>query len=187
MRRFFLSVVPVWAAVSFLFSLPVVAQETKLGAEMRRERERLAEKCRGFAFKALADCGAAIITDHPFHLAVGSLAPQNGFGLGLAFVAPQWKPNDDWRINLSADVLGTPSGAWRAGSYAKFVNTRVGDVVVTGPGGGTSSGDALPRPYPTLTLYSQVTSLPKLSYYGLGNETSLGEHALFLTGVVARR
>jgi hypothetical protein len=155
------------------------AQEGKIAAEVRREGERLAEHCSGLAMKELVSCGSTIVTDHPFHLAVGSLAPQNGFGFGGAFVAPQWKPNDDWRINWSADAVAALSGAWRAGAYAKFINSRVGEIGVTGPGGGTATAAALPRPYPTLTIYAQITSLPTVAYYGLGNDTAASDRTLF--------
>ena len=119
MNRLVLATACAWAATACLIS-PAFAQESKpqegkLGADLRLEGAALASKCDDVAPKKLIDCATTLITDHPFHLAIGSLAPQNGFGFGLAFVAPQSKPNDDWRINWSADVVGTPSAAWRAG------------------------------------------------------------------------
>jgi hypothetical protein len=167
------------AAALCLPTVSAAAQESKLGADFRRQRERLAEKCGELSFKRVVDCGAAVVTDHPFHLAVGNLAPQNGFGFGLAFVAPQSKPNDDWRINWSADVVGAPSGAWRAGVYAKFVYSHVGEIVVTTPGGGSSPSESLPRPYPTISVYGQMSSLPQLSFFGVGNDSSLDGHARY--------
>jgi hypothetical protein len=166
-------------AVALLLSVRAAAQETTMGAELRRERERIAEKCREFSFAKIADCAATFVTDHPFHVAVGSIAPQNGFGAGLAFVAPQWKPNEDWRINWSADAVGTPSGAWRAGAYARFVSTRVTGITATGPGGGTPAAEALPRPYPAIAAYGQVTSLPTVFYFGLGNDTARTDRTAF--------
>jgi hypothetical protein len=154
-------------------------QESKLAADLRHQRERLADKCGHFGGKTIVDCGATLVTDHPFHLAIGSIAPQNGFGLGVAFVAPQSKPNEDWRINWSADAVGTPSGAWRAGAYATFVRTHVGAIGVTGPGGGTAPGEAQPRPYPTIKTYVQTSTLPALAYFGAGNESSVDGRALF--------
>lgn len=166
-------------ALSLMIATPSLAQESKFGADFRRERERFGEKCGDFTAKKVIDCAAALVTDHPIHLAVGSLAPQNGLGFGVALVAPQLKPNDTWRINWSADAVGTPFAAWRTGAYLKFVRTNVGEVVVTGPGGGTPAGEALPRPYPTISAYGQVTSLPNLFYYGLGNDTALDGRAAF--------
>jgi hypothetical protein len=176
--RSFLRVAVAWTLVAALAG-PALAQESKIGAEVRREGERLAEKCGSFSAKSLIGCATTLITDHPFHLALGSLAPKNGFGLGLAFVAPQSKPNDDWRISWSADAVGTSSGSWRAGAYAKFVNTNVGGIEVTGAGGGTSTADALPRPYPTITVYGQATSLPTLATFGLGNDSSSADRVEF--------
>jgi hypothetical protein len=165
-------------AAVLLAAAPASAQESKLAAEVRRERDRLTEKC-GLTFKKLMGCATTIVTDHPFHLALGSLAPQNGFGLGLAFVAPQSKPNDDWRINWSADAVGTFSGGWRTGVYAKFIRTRVEAPVPTAAGSGTDAGEALPRPYPTMTVYGQVTSLPKVAYYGLGDDSRSEDRSVF--------
>jgi len=150
---------------------PPQQDETKLGADFRRERERFGEKCNGFTAKSLMGCATTLITDHPLHLAVGSLAPQNGFGFGGAFVPPQMKPNDSWRINWSADGVATPGGAWRAGAYATFVYTNVGGIDPTGPGGGTDPGDVPLHPYPTIGVFAQSTSLSKIFYYGLGNDS----------------
>ena len=153
--------------------------ESRLAADLRLQGDRLAHNCGEFALKKVIGCATGIITDHPFHMAIGSIAPQNGFGFGLAFVPPQWVPNDDWRISWSADAVGTPSGAWRGGAYAKFIRTRVVGPEVVGTGAGTSSSDALPRPYPTLTVYGQVTSLPRLAYLGLGDESVLADRVAF--------
>ena len=162
-----------------LAAVPARAQESKLGAAVRLEGDSIAESCNGFDFKKLISCGTTFLTDQPFHVAVGSMAPQNGMGFGAAFVPPQIKPSENWRINWSADAVGSTSSAWRAGAYATFVDTHVGDITVVGAGGGTASADALPRPYPTISVFGQVTSLPKLSYYGLGNDTARADLALF--------
>jgi hypothetical protein len=166
------------AIVLAVAALPAVAgaqppqqDETKLGADLRREGERFAEKCGSFDMKNIVGCASTIVTDHPFHLAVGSLAPQNGFGFGLAFVPPQITPNDLWRINWSADAAAAASGAWRGGVYAKFVRTDVGAIGVASAGGGTDPALTAPRPYPTISLFAQSTSLPKVGYFGLGNDT----------------
>ena len=61
------------------------AQESLLGSDFRREKERLTENCS--SFKKFPGCAQVLFTDHPLHIAVGSIAPQNGFAAGLAFVA----------------------------------------------------------------------------------------------------
>ncbi len=165
--------------IALIGAVPAHAQEGQLAADFRREAGHVAEKCQGAAPKALLGCAMVLITDHPLHLALGSIAPNNGFAVGVAFVPPQWNPNDDWRIRWSADAVVTPYGAWRAGAYFKFVNTRMRDIVVTGPGEGTSSEDALPRPYPTVTAHAQSTSLPAVSYFGLGPGTTLDGRSAF--------
>jgi len=78
MRRILLSLIGTFAS----------AQEpTKLQADFRRERERVADACKNLGFKTAPGCAVEFLTDHPLHIAVGSIAPQNGFGFGGAFVA----------------------------------------------------------------------------------------------------
>ncbi len=155
------------------------AQEGQLAADFRRERGHVAEKCGSGAPKALLGCAVVLITDHPLHVAMGTIAPDNGLAFGAAFVPPQWNPNDDWRIRWSADAVATPYGSWRAGVYAKFVRTRIDDIVVVGPGEGTNPADAGPRPFPTLTVHGQVTSLAAVRYFGAGNDTTLDGRSAF--------
>ena len=52
------------------------AQESLLGSDFRREKERLTENCS--SFKKFPGCAQVLFTDHPLHIAVGSIAPQNG-------------------------------------------------------------------------------------------------------------
>lgn len=67
------------------------AQESQLGADFRGERERVAQDC-GNGLKGIFGCAEELFTDHPLHIAVGSIAPQNGFGAGAAFVT-HYTPN----------------------------------------------------------------------------------------------
>jgi hypothetical protein len=140
-------------------------------AELRREGERLRDKCSDFSLKQIGSCAIAVATDHPLHLTFGTLAPQNGLGFGPALVM-HYTPNENWRLNWSADVVGAFSGAWRAGAYMKIVRTAVAAPVVTGGGGApaASSGMAI-HPYPVIDIYAQTISLPKLIYFGLGPDT----------------
>src|SRR5215471_6125319 len=78
----------------------VYAQEGTMHAEFRREGEALKANCASFSLKSLTDCADTLFTGHPMHIAVGSVAPLNGFGFGPAFVR-RWNPSNNWRLNLN--------------------------------------------------------------------------------------
>src|ERR1039458_10665277 len=67
------------------------AQQRQLRADFRGERERVAQDCWN-GIKGIFGCAEELFTDHPLHIAVGSIAPQNGFGAGAAFVT-HYTPN----------------------------------------------------------------------------------------------
>jgi hypothetical protein len=166
------------AMIWLLAAAPLAAQapaaapqeEGAFHAELRREGRRIGEKCSGFGFKELGDCAIELATDHPLHVAFGTLAPQNGVGFGPALVM-HYTPNENWRLNWSADVVGAISGAWRAGGYLKIVRTGVElPTVSTGPP--VASSGAGIHPYPVIDVYAQTISLPKLTYFGLGPDST---------------
>ena len=97
---------PLCLAAVLLAAKAALAQETQLGADFRREGEAIKKDCSSFSFGALGSCAADLFTDHPLHIAVGSLAPQNGFGVGPAFVT-HWTPNETWRLNWDVDAVAT--------------------------------------------------------------------------------
>jgi hypothetical protein len=170
------------------------SQESLLHAELRREGERVGDAC-SFSFKSIPMCGYTLFTDHPLHLAAGSLPPQNGFGLGAAFV---WSQNThNWRLSWDLDAVGaTSGGAWRAGGYMKLVHTphpakpKI-EVVIPTPGEASpgesakasdqSKKDSAPftHPYAVFNLYAQSVSLNKLNYFGEGNDTALAGASVF--------
>ena len=146
--------------------------EGQLAADFRHEGDHIRENCGKFGLKTIATCGQELVTDHPLHLALGSIAPQNGFGFGPAFVA-HYTPNESWRLTWNADVVGATSGAWRAGVYMKMIHTPVRNITPVAVPAGTprkKSGPAI-HPYTVFNIYAQTISLPKLLFFGLGPDT----------------
>jgi hypothetical protein len=144
----------------------VHAQESQLQAEFRREGESFKANCAKFSLKSLIGCGEVLFTGHPLHIAVGSIAPQNGIGFGPAFVT-HWTPNETWRLNLNADAVVSSNGSWRAGFYGKAVYTKI------------KPGTATIKPSPIFNVYAQATSLKKIAYYGLGPDTTRDDQTFF--------
>src|SRR4029453_10681600 len=117
-----------------LVAAPALAQgdqrESTLGAEFRLEGEAIKEDCK--SFKTFVSCAATLATSHPVHVAIGSIAPQNGFAFGPAIVAER-PIGENWRFSWSGDVVGATGGAWRAGADFKMVRTA---GRLPNPGGG---------------------------------------------------
>ncbi|HXS75043.1 MAG TPA: hypothetical protein VN753_02620 [Terracidiphilus sp.] len=134
--------------------------ESRFQADLRRE---------GAALKAcsqiskFADCGQTLVLGQPFHLAFGSLAPDNGMGFGLAFVEHK-NFASEWRTNLSLDAVATMNGSWRAGGYLKAYKLPAGNSYHVAP---------------LFHLYSQSISLNRVDYFGLGPDTTPLTHTTF--------
>lgn len=175
------------AILLWLVSTVAVAQEGWLHADFRRESERVADACKNFGFKTVPGCAIELFTDHPLHIAAGSMPPQNGFGLGLAFVSERNTLN--WRTSWDVDAVGATSGSWRAGAYFKLIHTPQQTIHVTIPSPGTSSGtspkpekhEVRVHPFTVYNLYAQAISLNKLNYFGLGNDSTLAGASVFGT------
>lgn len=167
-------------AASLLFMCTVArAQESRMHADFRGEGERFHQSCGEPSLKNLPGCVELLFTDFPLHIAVGSIAPQNGFGAGLAIV-DHWTPNESWRNSWDIDAVGSNNGSWRAGGYLTFVHTPVEKITVIS----TSSGKPAPthlsvHPYPVFNLFAQATSLNTLYYYGLGPNSLEGNRSAF--------
>jgi hypothetical protein len=137
------------------------AQEGQFHAEVRREWERAGGACNAFSAAGAMGCAIELATDNPFHVAVGSLAPQNGLGMGGAFVYEVPKPAVDTSLNI--DAVRSIDGAWRAGAYLTLVRTNVQPGTLAGPTSKVSSGI---HPYPVFGLYAQTTATPNLLFLG---------------------
>src|SRR4051812_24479366 len=149
-----------------LLAAPVSAQESQFQADLRREGEDLRSSCgSGFNPKSLVGCVVTVATDDPFHVAIGSLAPLNGTGFGLAF-AEHYTPNEQWRISWNADSVFATSGSWRAGAYMKLIHIpKNGGITVVRPGATpfTRPASVTITEYPVFNIYAQTTSLETLA------------------------
>ena len=150
-------------------------------ADFRGEATRFKQSCEDFSLKALPGCAELLFTDHPLHIAVGSIAPQNGFGAGAALVG-HWTPNESWRDSWDIDAIGSYNGSWRAGGYFKLIHTPVEKItVITTTSGKPKPSNLSVHPYTVFNLDAQSISLNTLYYYGLGphslatNATVYGE------------
>jgi hypothetical protein len=175
-----------WVAVLGLVSTLAAAQnEGYLHADLRRETERISDACKDFSFKVLPGCAIELFTDHPLHIAAGSLPPQNGFGLGGAY-AVSWDTKNGWRLSWDFDGVGSTNGSWRAGGYMKLIHLgsiSVPRPVIPKPGETSKPTKKEPpnfvHPYTVFNLYAQAISLNKVNYFGLGGETTLADASVF--------
>jgi hypothetical protein len=165
-------------------ALSAVAQEGDLQSDFRRERKHIREACDTFGLKLVTGCAYTLFTDHPLHIAAGSMPPQNGFGLGGAFVA--FKNTTNWRMSWDVDAMGATSGSWRAGAYMKMIHTPeipTGSILGAPDNSGgppaKKSAKVGVHPYTVFNLYAQTTSLNKLNFFGLGNNTTLAGASVF--------
>ena len=111
------------------------------------------------------------------HVAVGSIAPQNGFGFGPAIVAER-PVGENWRFSWSGDAVRATAGAWRAGAYLKIVHTGVRLPTLAAPGGGSDASAGI-HPYPVFNVYAQHISLPTVSFFGIGPDTPTSTKSIF--------
>jgi len=159
-------------AALLLLAVSASAQENRLEADFRGEGERFSASCAsGFSFGSIASCGELLFTDHPLHIAVGSLAPGNGVGLGLSLVG-HWT-TENWRNSWDVDAVGTPNGSWRAGGYLTLVYVERPKITVST---GTSAkpvpkSNLSIKEQPVIRAYAETTSLNSVKFFGLGPST----------------
>ncbi len=178
-----------WSLLAILWFATALAsaQESALHADFRRESERFREACRGqgdpdhrgFNLKVASGCAVELFTDHPLHIAAGSIAPQNGFGLGPAFVT-HYTPNENWRFTWNADAIGSTNGSWRAGAYMKIIHTPVEPIrIIRDPNGKQGKVKLAVRPHTVFNVYVQSISLNKLNFFGLGPDSVEADRSVF--------
>ena len=134
--------------------------ESRFHSDLRREGDAL-KACAEIT--KIADCGQTLVLGQPLHIAVGSLAPDNGFGTGLALVEHKNYSNE-WRANFSFDAVATMNSSWRAGGYVKLYKLSSGTQYHTAP---------------LFSIYSQSVSLNRVDYFGLGPSTTPLSHTTF--------
>ena len=174
-----------WMVGVMLVGTLAVAQESMLQADFRREKERVSDACKDFGLKTVPGCAIELFTDHPLHIAAGSMPAQNGFGVGGAFVAE--KNTKNWRLSWDVDAVGSSNGSWRAGGYMKMVHTPVIQIKAIVPTTATAGPAPVKEeksklevhPYTVFNLYAQSISLNKLYFFGLGNDSVLAGQSVF--------
>jgi hypothetical protein len=174
------------AVLLLVASTTTLAQEGELQADFRRESERVRDACNSFNFKVVPGCAYEIFTDHPLHIAAGSMPPQNGFGLGGAFVTA--KNTKNWRMSWDVDAVASVNESWRAGGYMKMIHTPaivIKPIIPTSGENEASRSGKKPKPalgvhpYTVFNLYAQSISLNKINFYGLGNDSTAAGASVF--------
>lgn len=161
--------------------------------------------------KGIPGCAETLFTGTPFHISVGSLAPQNGTAGGLAFAevyhptycaswmdfthapAPGTRNACHWSLNMNSEAVASGNKSWRAGLYVTAVHISAHTPVVGHSGGSRGLcrvAHLFTRPSATVSFYSEADSLNRLDYYGLGPNSSPSARAAFgltenVTGVNA--
>ena len=164
--------------VLLLSAVTLAAQESQLGADFRGEGDRFHESC-SQGFKGIGGCIEMLFTDHPLHIAAGSIAPQNGFGAGMAFVT-HYTPNETWRLSWDVDAIGSSNASWRAGAYMKIIHTPPQKITITTTTTGPPAKSKLAvRQYTVFNVYAQGIQLNKIYYFGEGPNTTPAGQSVF--------
>jgi hypothetical protein len=150
-----------------LFAGPLHAQQTtQIAAEdPATEWGEIAKDCP----KHVVGCIEVLFTGQPLHIAVGSLAPQNGLSYGLAYVGRKDTKSGDWRISWDGDAVMSNNRSWRAGFFVAFVDSHISQAEPTFGTAAANAADIVAYPeQPVYTVYAQTVSLNKLMMFGSG-------------------
>lgn len=164
---------------SAILGSAVHGQESQAHADFRGEADRFKASCEDFSLKKIPGCGELLFTDHPLHIAVGSIAPQNGIGVGGAYVG-HYTPNELWRTSWNADAVASDNASWRTGFYYKAIHTPIEKIsVITTTDGKAPKSNLSVHPYTLYNLYAQTISLDQLFFYGLGPKSLQANSSVF--------
>ncbi len=162
------------ACLGLLILLPLVTQAQDVPDT---EAQRLKDSCGKFD---VVGCASTLFTDHPFHIAVGSLAPGNGFAAGPALsfahntipkkTGPDHTTETSWRLAWDIDAVASANESWRAGAYltARYSVEGAPKVVNGAP---PKHLDLRPSPW-LIHGYIETDSLNKLGFYGISPYSS---------------
>ncbi len=179
-----------------------------LNRDLVQEKVNLGSCASGL--RGIPGCAQTLFSGTPFHIAVGSLAPQNGIGAGLAFAefyhptycaswvdfthdAPAGRRNAcHWSLNISADGQASENASWRTGIYltAARISARVPVIHYPGQPRARHSPATFTNPSPKVSFYSETNSLNLVYFYGLGPYTVPADRTAFafsenITGISA--
>jgi hypothetical protein len=155
--------------------------------------------CKQVSLTGISGCAETLFTGTPFHIAVGSLAPQNGvgFGVGAAEIyhptycapwidftksaAPGTRNACHWSLNFNVVGLASSNQSWRAGFYmsAVHLSTRRPQVHHPGEPGPKHPVRDFTGPSMTVNFYSETNSLNRIYFYGIGPDTTPAGRADF--------
>ena len=147
MRRVVLACALLLCTVSLRAQEPTLAQVA--AEDPADEKGKIAKSC---PFKHVLGCAEVLFTGQPLHIALGSLAPQNGFAYGLAYVGRKDTESGDWRISWNADSVVAGNRSWRGGLFVKIVDSRVSQADVEMGTGNARMSDI--RPYTEQPVYT---------------------------------
>jgi len=169
--------------VFFLFAGTLWSQQTspQTNAAQEDPPDEIGKLKKNCPFTHLIGCAEVLFTGQPLHIAVGSIAPQNGFGAGLAFVGHHDNLSGNWRNSWNADAIASSNGSWRAGVYAKFVDTHIKPrkAVLGTKKAKKASPSSIYKEQPVFNIYAQSTSLNKLTFFGEGPGTNAAGRSFF--------
>ena len=167
--------------VFLLFAGTLWSQQTspQTNAAQQDAPDEIGKFKKNCPFTHLIGCAEVLFTGQPLHIAVGSIAPQNGFGAGLAFVGHHDTLSGNWRNSWNADAIASSNGSWRAGLYLKFVDTHLKPGKVSFGTKNAKANSSAYKEQPVFNLYAQSTSLNKLTFFGEGPGTSAAGRSFF--------